>query len=138
MAAALTLIICAADFSDSVSAQKLKEQAKSTICTGEILNSKVAFEAKPISPKAARKAGAKGEVSVMVRVDESGKVYQANACFGHKLLRHAAEDAAYKTLIKPRIFSGKAFKVNGILLYAFVIEKKEGRLVNIEPRSKNH
>ena len=63
-------------------------------------------------------------------VDENGKVYEATACSGHKLLRQAAVDAAYQTQITPTIISGKAVKVGGILLYEFKLEEGKSGLVN--------
>ncbi len=126
------LVICAAVLSSSASAQKPKPKEKSNpkICTGGVINSKVTFEAKPIYPKAAKEARAEGQIPVMVRVDENGKVYEATACSGHKLLRQAAVDAAYQTQIKPTIISGQAFKVGGILLYEFKIKEEKSGLVN--------
>ncbi len=129
------LVICAIALSSSVLAQKpeAKENSNPKICTGGVVNSKVTFEAKPIYPKAAKEARAEGQIIVMVRVDENGKVYEATACNGHKLLRQAAVDAAHQTQIKPTVLSGKAVKViNMLLLYVFKIEEEKGRLVKIE------
>jgi TonB family protein len=129
------LILCAAVLSSSASAQKPKpkENSNPKICTGGVINSKVTFEAKPIYPKGAREARAEGQVIVRVQVGETGKVYEATACAGHKLLQQAAVDAAYQTQIKPTVLSGKAVKVtNMLLLYVFKIEEEKGRLVEIK------
>ena len=84
-----TLVLWAAVLSSSASAQKPKpkENSNPKNCSGGVINSKVTFEAKPIYPKAAKEARAEGQVIVRVRVDESGKVYEATACSGHKMLR---------------------------------------------------
>jgi hypothetical protein len=112
-----------------VLAQKSKEDSKPKICTGGVINSKVTSEVQPIYPEAAKKAEARGQIIVMVRVDEEGNIYEAIACSGHKLLRQPAVNAALQTKIAPTVLSGKAVKVAGILLYVFNLKEEKGRLV---------
>lgn len=128
----VALVVCATVLSSSALAQKSKpkENSNPKICTGGVINSKVTFEAKPIYPRAAKEARAEGQIIVMVRVDENGKVYEVTPCSGHKLLRQAAVEAAYQTQIKPTVISGQAYKVGGILLYEFKIKEGKSGLVN--------
>jgi len=129
-------------FTFSILGQKQKPKddsvSKPKICTGGVINSKVLVESKPIYSKAAKEAGAEGQVVVMVRVDETGKVYEATACAGHKLLRQAAVDAAYQMQIPPTIISNKAVKIGGILLFVFKLKNGEGRLVDTKTRLTSH
>jgi hypothetical protein len=130
----LILLVLAVSFSFSVLAQGRKHKdtssSKLKICTGGVVNNKVLFESKPAYSKAAKEVRAEEQVIVIVRIDEMGKVYEATACAGHKLLRQTAVDAAYQTQIAPTKISNQAVKVSGILLFIFKLENSEGRLVD--------
>ena len=89
--------------------------------SGGILNGKALNLVKPTYPPAARAAGASGEVKVQIVFDESGNVIWAKAITGHPELRQAAEDAAWQTKFPPLRLSGELVKVNGVLLYNFVL-----------------
>jgi TonB family protein len=75
---------------------------------------------KPEKSEAAKKAGAKGKVSVKVWVDTEGKVTKAVVVRGHKLLHESAKKAAMKATFEPKIVNGKAVKFTMPLVYNFV------------------
>ncbi len=128
--AALVLLICTQVFPVGVYAQGggSQERPAPRICTGGVLNSRVIAEVKPAYPTAAKRARAEGNVIVRVRIDEEGRVYDAVACVGHRLLRRATEDASYRTRLSPTLLSGEAVKVAGVLVYVFRRGEKTGRL----------
>jgi hypothetical protein len=97
-------------------------------CDGGMLTSKVTFDVKPIKSAEARAANAQGFVIVRIWVDEGGRVYNANACAGHPLLRQSSVLAAYRARLLPTVISGTAVKVTGILEYVFKAGKAKGRL----------
>jgi len=109
-------------------AQKDKERARAS-CEGGILNSKVVVVVDPRYPDTAKQAKAEGNVSVRVRVDEEGKVYEVVDCCGHELLCQPSVDATYQTRFSPTMLSGKSVKVTGLLVYVFKVGEKNGRLL---------
>ncbi len=84
-----------------------------------IFNGKAISLPAPEYPKAAKAAGASGEVKVEVVIDETGEVIQATSLSGHKLLFDAAVDAAMEAKFKPFMVNGKAAKVKGTIIYNF-------------------
>ena len=94
-------------------------------CDGAVLNRRVLIPSQPAYPQKARRAKAEGNVIIRVHVNEEGRVYEASACVGHRLLRRAAEDAAYRTRLSPTLLSGQPLKVTGVLVYGFKLD--EGR-----------
>lgn len=55
----------------------------------------------PVYPPAARAVGARGDVTVLVKVDSSGNVISAKEVNGHPLLRAAARTVAKSWLFSP-------------------------------------
>jgi TonB family protein len=88
--------------------------------SGGVLNGKAINLPKPAYPTAARAVRASGTVTVQVTVDTDGSVIAANAVSGHLLLRSEAVKAARQEKFSPTMLSGRAVKVNGILVYNFV------------------
>jgi TonB family protein len=81
------------------------------------------YAPQPSYPPVAKAAGAEGEVSVKIMVDEDGNVVAAEAVSGHPLLRTAAVDAAREAKFKPTFIDGKPVKVSGVLSYVFKLKK---------------
>jgi protein TonB len=74
---------------------------------------------KPSYPQIAKTAGIKGQVTVQVLIDETGKVISATVLNGHPLLRNAAQQAALQARFNPTRLSEVPVKVNGIINYNF-------------------
>jgi TonB family protein len=74
----------------------------------------------PIYTSMDRQRNLQGIVTVEVALDEEGKVVDAKATTGPKLLRASAEDAARRTKFKPALFEGKPIKASGFINYNFV------------------
>jgi TonB family protein len=87
----------------------------------------------PEYPPIARAAGAQGNVTVQVVIDEQGNVVSARASSGHPLLQQAAVDAARQWVFKPTSVDSKPAKVNGTLSFSFVLDRKEGEAQRPEP-----
>lgn len=96
--------------------------APGTISAG-VLNGKAVSKPEPTYPPVAKAAGASGTVTVMVVVDETGKVTSARAVAGHPLLQQAAVVAAKQAKFSPTLLAGKPVKVSGVLTYNFVLEQ---------------
>jgi outer membrane biosynthesis protein TonB len=60
-------------------------------------------------------------VAVRVLIDENGKIAEAKAIYGPKLLRKAAEDAAREARFSPTQLSGQPVQVTGVINYTFVV-----------------
>jgi TonB family protein len=69
----------------------------------------------------AKAANAAGTVTVRVLIDENGKIAEAKAIYGPKLLRKAAEDAAREARFAPTQLSGQPVSVTGVITYTFVV-----------------
>lgn len=76
---------------------------------------------KPSYPPAAKAVNASGVVNIQVLIDEEGNVVSANAVSGHPLLRAASEQAALGAKFKPTLLQGQPVKVNGVIVYNFVM-----------------
>ena len=72
----------------------------------------------PIEAKEQRQTGT---VAVKVLVDETGRVIQACAISGPRLLKAASEQAAYAARFSPTLLDGKPVKVRGIITYNYVL-----------------
>lgn len=76
--------------------------------------------ATPSYPDMAKKMNAKGKVTVLITLDEEGKVISAKATSGHSLLRSASEDAARNSKFKPALAGNRPVKATGYITYNFV------------------
>lgn len=85
-----------------------------------ILNSKAISLPKPNYSATAIAVGAKGIVSVTVKINKQGSVISAIATSGHTLLRPESERAAKNAKFSPTILNGEAIEVTGIIIYNFV------------------
>ena len=92
---------------------------KKKVISGGVLNGKAIRFPQPAYPPVAKTERASGTVTVEVVVDEDGNVESARAVSGHRLLRDAAVEAAYKAKFKPEVVSGVRVKVRGLLTYSF-------------------
>ncbi len=104
----------------NISAQEKPTNAPKTI-SGGVLNGKATSLPKPTFPKAAIAVNASGAVTVKVTIDENGKVVSATAISGHPLLRQASEQAAMTALFAPTKLEGQPVRINGVLVYNFVL-----------------
>ena len=86
-----------------------------------VVNGSAVSLPKPAYPPAARAVRASGAVNVQVLIDENGSVVSASAVSGHPLLRSAAESAARRARFKPTLLSGQPVKVNGVIVFNFVL-----------------
>jgi TonB family protein len=87
---------------------------------GGVLNGKAFSLPVPEYPKAARKKGDSGAVTVKVLIDERGNVIWAEASEGPSTLREAAVAAAWKSRFTPTRLMGQPVKVRGVIIYNFV------------------
>lgn len=83
------------------------------------LNFEVASAEKPWHTREAKSAGASGLVQVEVLIDTNGKVIQAKARTGNKLLHPEAERAALASTFNRPTFGGKPARAIGFLVYRF-------------------
>ncbi len=80
----------------------------------------------PKYPAAARAVRAFGEVSVSVKIDNQGKVLEANAVSGHPLLRQASENAA-----KDFLFGSSEIEQREVFLtFVFLLPNSERKNIN--------
>lgn len=83
------------------------------------LNFEVVSAAKPYHTRDAKAAGASGLVQVEVLIDQNGRVIDAKARTGNKLLHPEAERAALESRFnKPAVY-GKPARAVGFLVYRF-------------------
>jgi len=87
---------------------------------GGVMNGRAIKLPKPDYPRAARQAGASGQVTVRVLIDVTGRVISAVATSGHPELQRASEEAAMRAEFTPTKLGGHAVKVTGIIIYNFV------------------
>ena len=78
----------------------------------------------PSYPPVAKAAGAEGSVQVQITINENGDVTEASAINGHPLLRDSAVAAARQWKFKPTEQSGQAVRVQGVLTFNFVLDRK--------------
>lgn len=89
--------------------------------SGGVLNGRALILPPPVYPPVAKAANAAGTVTVRVLIDENGKIAEAKAIYGPKLLRKAAEDAAREARFAPTQLSGQPVSVTGVITYTFVV-----------------
>jgi len=89
--------------------------------SGGVLNGKALSKPSPSYPIEARDQRQSGTVAVNVLVDETGRVLQACAVSGPRLLRAASERAAYAARFSPTLLAGTPVKVRGIITYNYVL-----------------
>ena len=87
-----------------------------------VLIAKVISLPQPPYPPLARQIHLQGAVPVQILVDEVGKVVSAHAVSGNAFLTRAAEDAAMRARFTPTLLSGTAVKVQGTIIYNFVLQ----------------
>lgn len=83
------------------------------------LNFEVVSAEKPWHTREAKANGASGLVQVEVLIETNGKVIQAKARTGHKLLHAEAERAALASTFNRPTFGGKPARAIGFLVYRF-------------------
>ncbi len=91
------------------------------VSTG-VLIAKVISLPQPPYPPIARQIRAQGSVSVQILVDEQGRVISAQAVSGNPTLVTAARDAAMRARFTPTLLSGQPVKVQGTIIYNFVLQ----------------
>jgi len=85
----------------------------------KVLEGNAITRVEPTYPPAARIMKAFGTVMVQITISETGSVIDAKAISGHKALRPAAVEAAYKWVFKPTTVNGEPIKVQGVLTFNF-------------------
>ena len=83
------------------------------------LNARALSLPRPVYPPMGKQLRIEGVVSVMVVVDESGKVVSARAESGHMMLRAAAINVARQARFRPTLVSGQPVPVSGYIIYTF-------------------
>ncbi len=78
----------------------------------------------PAYPASAKAVRAEGPVNVLVKINETGEVMDAQAVSGHPLLRAAAVKAAREARFNPTSKDGQPVQVSGVLVYNFVAGDK--------------
>lgn len=92
------------------------------LISGGVLSGKAIKKVQPVYPPIARAAGAQGEVTVEVVVNEDGGIESAKAISGHPLLQSAAVEAARQWQFSPTRLEGKPVKVKGRIAFNFAME----------------
>jgi protein TonB len=87
-----------------------------------VLASKAVNLPKPNYPIIAKQMRAQGPVNVQILIDEDGKVVSAHAVKGNASLLSAAEEAARRARFTPTILNGQPVKVQGVIVYNFVLQ----------------
>ena len=87
-----------------------------------VLISKALSLPQPLYPIIAKQIRAQGPVSVQILVDEQGKVISAQAVSGNPTLLSAAKEAAMRARFTPTLLSGTPVKVQGTIIYNFVLQ----------------
>jgi protein TonB len=90
--------------------------------TSVVLTSKAISLPQPPYPPMARQIGVHGAVQVQILVDETGRVISAHAISGHPFLNSSAEQAAQRARFTPTTLNGQAVKVQGVIVYNFVLQ----------------
>ncbi len=91
------------------------------VSTG-VLIAKVISLPQPPYPAIARQIHIGGTVAIQILVDEQGKVVSAQVVSGHPTLTGAARDAAMRARFTPTLLSGSPVKVQGTIIYNFVLQ----------------
>ena len=90
--------------------------------SGGVLNGRATSLPQPTYPAMARQQRVSGQVKVQVLIDENGSVVSARAVSGPLLLQTAAVAAAKEAKFTPTMLSGQPVKVEGMIIYNFVLE----------------
>jgi protein TonB len=90
--------------------------------TSIVLAGKAISLPKPVYSTFAKQIRAQGPVNVQVLVSEDGSVMSAHAVSGNPALLNAAVDAAKRARFTPTILNGQAVKVQGVIIYNFVLQ----------------
>ncbi|HEX2489586.1 MAG TPA: TonB family protein, partial [Blastocatellia bacterium] len=106
--------------------------------SGIALEQDAVKKVEPEFPPIAKAVRASGSVKVEVTIDKTGKVTSARAVSGHPLLRDSAQAAARQWKFNPTRVSGKPAKVEGILIFNFVLDdgkksETEDERANLDP-----
>jgi protein TonB len=91
------------------------------VSTGVLMATVISMPA-PAYPIIAKQVKAQGSVNVQILVDEHGKVISAQVLSGNPMLLSAAKEAAMRARFTPTILSGQPVKVQGTIIYNFVIQ----------------
>lgn len=105
------------------SSKNFKSKSKNTsnkIFSAGVVNGRAIDLIRPQFPRAAKAFNVYGVVSVIVLVDEIGKVVKAEVESGHPLLRESAVKAASQSKFEPFTLSGQPVKIQEIIVYNFV------------------
>lgn len=109
--------VVAASNDDSSNAEK-SDSANDFVEVGSLKEVAVKL-AVPLYPSYERQRRTEGVVTVIVTLDENGKVIKAEATSGPKTLRQFAEDAAKKSKFNPAKVNEKPVKARGYVAYNF-------------------
>ncbi len=74
----------------------------------------------PVYSELDRRMGFQGKVTVLISLDENGKLISAEANSGPKNLRLSAVDAIKKSKFEPVVVDGRAVKADGFIIFNFV------------------
>ena len=91
------------------------------LCSDCLLPKNAVFVPKPKYPKVARAAGASGEVTVEIVVNNLGNVVYAKAVSGNPMLWAASEQAALRAKFKPAVLSKHPVSVRTRIVYKYVL-----------------
>lgn len=86
-----------------------------------VISGKAVHKPIPAYPAIARHARIEGVVTVLILVDEQGRVASARATSGPPLLLHAATQAALQARFTPTLLGGNPVKVTGVITYHFTL-----------------
>jgi TonB family protein len=87
--------------------------------SGGVLQGSATKKVQPVYPEIARTAKASGPVQVLITINESGEVINAQIIRSHPLFSAAALQAAKQWRFKPTELSGVPVKTQGILTFNF-------------------
>jgi TonB family protein len=90
--------------------------------TSIVLASKAISLPQPPYPTIAKQARIQGQVNIQILVDERGTVISAQVVSGNPMLTYVARDAAMRARFTPTLLSGSPVKVQGTIIYNFVLQ----------------
>jgi len=88
---------------------------------GGVLNGKAIKKPAPPNPEEAKANRVQGTVTIRIVVDEKGRVVDACAIEGPRLLLQPSENAAYQTVFSPTTLSGQPVKVSGTITFNYTL-----------------
>jgi protein TonB len=91
------------------------------VSTGVLMATVISMPA-PAYPIIAKQVKAQGPVNVQILVNEQGKVVSAQVLSGNPMLLAAAKEAAMRARFTPTLLSGTPVKVQGTIIYNFVLQ----------------